>query len=221
MSNNLRVYARACGFIYLLIFLSSFVSVGLAGRLIVAGNAAATADKILASEQLWRAGYSAEIFTMLCDVAIAWLLYVLLAPVNRNLALLSALFRIVYVSAYVPAVVANLMVLPLLHQHLPQAAMLAVRAHDPAWAISLVFFGASLALVGYLIARPPVGVLWLAIAFEITGACYIINSFTIFLSPTVHALIFPWILLPPFAGELGLTFWLLFTRRFNGVACVP
>lgn len=221
MSNNLRVYARACGFIYLLIFLSSFVSVGLAGRLIVAGNAAATADKILASEQLWRAGYSAEIFTMLCDVAIAWLLYVLLAPVNRNLALLSALFRIVYVSAYVPAVVANLMVLPLLHQHLPQAAMLAVRAHDPAWAVSLVFFGASLALVGYLIARAPVGVLWLAIALEITGACYIINSFTIFLSPMVHAVIYPWILLPPFVGELGLTFWLLFTRRFSGVACVP
>lgn len=221
MSNNLRVYARACGFIYLLIFLSSFVSVGLAGRLIVAGNAAATADKILASEQLWRAGYSAEIFTMLCDVAIAWLLYVLLAPVNRNLALLSALFRIVYVSAYVPAVVANLMVLPLLHQHLPQAAMLAVRAHDPAWAVSLVFFGASLALVGYLIARAPIGVLWLAIALEITGACYIINSFTIFLSPMVHAVIYPWILLPPFVGELGLTFWLLFTRRFSGVACVP
>ena len=221
MSNNLRVYARACGFIYLLIFLSSFVSVGLAGRLIVAGNAAATADKILASEQLWRAGYSAEIFTMLCDVAIAWLLYVLLAPVNRNLALLSALFRIVYVGAYVPAVVANLMVLPLLHQHLPQAAMLAVRAHDPAWAVSLVFFGASLALVGYLIARAPIGVLWLAIALEITGACYIINSFTIFLSPMVHAVIYPWILLPPFVGELGLTFWLLFTRRFNGVACVP
>jgi hypothetical protein len=219
-STNLRIYARACGFIYVLIFLAAFVSVGLAGGLVVTGNAGLTAQKILASEQLWRAGYSAEIFTMLCDVAIAWLLYVLLAPVNRNLALLAALFRITYVSAYVPAVVANAMVLPLLHEHLPQAAMLAVRAHDPAWAISLVFFGANLAIAGYLVARPPIGVRWLAVALEITGACYIINSFTIFLSPPLHTLIYPWILLPPFAGEVGLTLWLLFTRRFDGVAAL-
>lgn len=217
MPRDLRAYARTCGIIYLLIFLASFVSVGLAGRLIVTGDAAATASKILASEQLWRAGYSAEIFTMLCDVAIAWLLYILLAPVNRHVALLAAFFRITYVAAYVPAVLANIMVLPLLRQHLPQAAMLAVRAHDPAWAIALVFFGVNLTLVGHLVARAPVGVLWLSIALEITGVCYIINSFTIFLSPPVHALIYPWILLPPFVGEISLTLWLLFTRRFNGV----
>ena len=217
MTQELRVYARTCGFIYVLVFLAAFVSFGLAGRLVVEGNAAATAQKIIASEELWRAGYSAEIFTMLCDVAIAWLLYVLLAPVNRNLALLAAFFRTTYVAAYAPAVLANVMVLPLLHQHLPEAAMLSVRTHDPAFAISLVFFGANLALVGYLIAREPVRVGWLAIALEVAGACYIINSFTIFLAPAVHALIYPWILLPPFVGEVGLTFWLLFTRRFNAV----
>ena len=217
MAREARVYARTCGFIYVLVFLSGFVSFGLAGRLIAAGDAPATAAKILASEQLWRAGYSAEIFTMICDVAIAWLLYVLLAPVNRNLALLAAFFRLMYVAAYVPAVLANVMVLPLLHQHLEKAAMFAVGAHDPAFAISLVFFGANLALVGYLIARPPVGVRWLAVALELAGACYIINSFTIFMAPPVHAFIYPWILLPAFVGELGLTFWLLFTRRFSEV----
>lgn len=216
MAQDLRIYARTCGFIYVSIFLASLVSFGFAGRLIVQDNAAATADRILASEQLWRAGYSAEIFTMLCDVTIAWLLYVLLAPVHRNLALLAALFRVTYVASYVPAVLANVLVLPLLHQHLRQAAMWAVRAHDPAFAISLVFFGANLVLVGYLIARAPVGVRWLAVALEIAGACYIINSFTIFIAPTVHALVYPWILLPPFVGEVGLTLWLLFTRRFDG-----
>lgn len=94
--------------------------------------------------------------------------------------------------------------------------MAAVRAHDPAWAISLVFFGANLALVGYLIARSPVGVRWLAVILEIAGGCYIVNSFTIFIAPPLHALIYPWVLLPPFAGEVGLTLWLVFTRRFNG-----
>lgn len=217
MGQDARLYARTCGFIYVLIFLTAFVSVGFAGRLVVEGDAHATATKILASEQLWRAGYSAEIFTMLCDVAVAWLLYVLLAPVNRSIALLAAFFRLTYVAGYVPAVLANVMVLPLLHQHLEQAAMFAVRAHDPAWSISLVFFGANLALVGYLIARAPIGVRWLAVALEVAGACYIINSFTIWMAPPVHAVIYPWILLPPFVGELSLTFWLLLTRRFTGV----
>lgn len=217
MIQSARPYARACGFIYVLIFMSAFVSFGLAGGLIVSGNASATAAKILASEQLWRAGYAAEIFTMICDVTVAWLLYVLLAPVQRNIALLATFFRLTYVAAYVPAVSAYVMVLPLLRQHLPQAAMFAVRAHDPVFAISLVFFGANLALVGYLIAREPIGVRWLGVALECAGACYIINSFTIFIAPQLHARIFPWILLPPFVAELSLTFWLLFTRRFNTV----
>lgn len=217
MPQEARVYARTCGFIYVLIFLSAFVSVGLAGRLVVEGDAPATASKILASEQIWRAGYAAEILTMLCDVTIAWLLYVLLAQVNRHLALLAAFFRLTYVAGYIPAVLANVMVLPLLHQHLQQAALFAVRTHDPAWSISLVFFGANLVLVGYLIGRAPVDVRWLAVALELAGACYIVNSFTIFIAPAVHALIYPWILLPPFVGEVGLTCWLLFTRRFNGL----
>jgi Domain of unknown function (DUF4386) len=213
-----RLYARVCGVIYALIFLVGFVALFAGARLVVEGNAAATAAKILASEELWRAGFSAEIFTMICDVAVAWLLYMLLAPVNRNLALLAAFFRLTYVAVYGQAVLANLMVLPLLHQHLQDAAMFAIRTHDPAWAISLVFFGANLVLVGYLIARAPIGVLWLSIALGLAGACYIINSFTIFLAPTVHAVIYPWILLPPFVGELSLTFWLLFTRRFDKTA---
>lgn len=66
-------------------------------------------------------------------------------------------------------------------------------------------------------ARPPVGLRWLAVALELAGACYIINSFTIFLAPAVHTFIYPWILLPPFVGELSRTFWLLVTRRLNGV----
>lgn len=218
MAQEARAYARACGFIYLLIFLSAFVSVAFAGRLIVEGDVHASAAKILASERLWRAGYSAEIFTMLCDVAIAWLLYVLLTPVNRNLALLAAFFRVTYVAGYVPAVLANVVVLPLLHQHLQEAAMLAVRTHDLAWSISLVFFGANLALVGYLIGRAPIGVRWLAFALELAGACYIVNSFTRFIAPQAHAFLSPWILIPPFVGELSLTFWLLFTARFNDVA---
>jgi hypothetical protein len=216
MVEQARAYARTCGFIYVLIFVAGlFGEVFVSGRLVVPGDAAATAANVLGSEGLWRAGYAAQVVTMVCDVVVAWLLYVLLAPVQRNLALLAAFFRLTYVAAYVPAMLANAVVLPLAHQSLPQAAFMAVRIHDAAFAVSLVFFGANLALVGYLIGRAPVGVRWLCVALEVAGACYIVNSFAIFIAPHAQAVLFPWILLPPFIAEISLTFWLLFTRRFN------
>lgn len=216
MVDNARLYARICGSIYVLIFVTGLFGIGFVeGRLIVDGNATATAAKIAGSEGLWRAGCFAEAFTMLCDVAVAWLLYVLLLRVNRNLALLAALFRFAYVPIYGVSVLANYAALPLAQNGLAQATMFAIREHNAAFALSLLFFGTHLFIAGYLIARSPISVQWLAVALEIAGIAYVINSTTIFIAPHVHAVLFPWILIPPFIGELGLTFWLLLTHRFD------
>ncbi len=218
MVESARVYARTCGFIYVFIFVAGlFGEVFVDGRLVVEGDAAATAAKIVGSEQLWRAGTFAQSVTLLCDVAVAWLLYILLAPVNRNLALLAALFRLVYVPVYAFAVIAHYAALPLAQNHLPEAAAFALREHNAAWAISLLFFGMNLFLAGYLIARAPIRVQWLGIALEIAGICYVVNTCMILMAPKVHALFFPWILLPPFFGELSLCVWLLVTNRFNAI----
>ena len=212
------VYARVCGVVYAVIFIAAPVGeVWATGQLVVDGNAAATAAKVAASQQLWRAGYSAETLTIVCDVAIAWLLYVLLRPVNRNLALLGAFFRLTYVAAYIPAVLANVVLLPLAQQHLVKGVDFAIHIHNQAFAFSLIFFGINLAIVGYLIGRAPIDVRWLSIVLEVAGACYIINTTGILLYPPLHDAIFPWILLPSFAGEVSLTLWLLFTKRFNGL----
>lgn len=211
-----RTYARTAGALYLAIFVAAlFGEVFVSGALVVDGDAIATAGKIVGSEQLWRLGIGAQAITLVCDVAVAWLLYVLLKPAGKDLALLAAFFRLTYVAVYAPAVVANAAALRLAKAHVSQAATYALHAHDAAFTLSLIFFGIHLALVGYLIARPPIGVQWLAIALEVTGVCYVVNSFLVFVAPSVSAVLFPWILLPPFVGELGLTFWLLFTRRFS------
>jgi len=213
-----RTYARTCGVVYVLIFATAIPGELLVmGRLIVEGNPTATVAKILASQQLWRAGYSAEMLTMIFDVVIAWLLYVLLAPANRKLALLAAFFRLTYVAIYAPAVIANVAALPLAQQHLVTAVDFALHVHNEAFALSLIFFGANLAIAGFLIGCVPIGVRWLSMALEAAGAAYIVNSFALFLAPSVQAVFYPWILLLPFVGEIGLTLWLLFTRRFDGV----
>ena len=212
----MRKYARACGLFYLLIFAAAIPGeILVTGNLVVDGNPSATVARILGSPYLWRAGYSAQMLTMVLDVAIAWLLYVLLAHVNRRIAVLAAFFRLTYVAIYSVAVLANVVALPMAERHLVTAVDFALRVHNEAFALSLIFFGVNLALVGYLIARAPVKVRWLAVALLVSGACYILNSATIFAYPPLHSALFPWILLPPFVGEVGLTLWLLVTKRFD------
>jgi len=63
-------------------------------RLIVHGNAAATASGIPASPGLFRAGFLADSLMVLCDVGLAVLLYVLLKPAGRTLALAALFFRL-------------------------------------------------------------------------------------------------------------------------------
>ena len=64
------------------------------GRFIVSGDAAATAANILAHPALFRAGFATYLVEGICDIALCVLFYVLLEPVNRKLALLSAFFGI-------------------------------------------------------------------------------------------------------------------------------
>jgi hypothetical protein len=94
-------YARIGGLLYLFIIVAAgFGELFVRNRLIVWGDAAATASNILSSETLFRAGLVGEMLTCACDVALALILYVLLRPVSNNLALLAAFFRLTFVGIY-------------------------------------------------------------------------------------------------------------------------
>ena len=49
----------------------------------------------MANERQYRIGIANNIITFAIDVVLIWALYVLLKPVNRNLALLAVFFRLV------------------------------------------------------------------------------------------------------------------------------
>jgi hypothetical protein len=44
---------------------------------------------------------------------------------------------------------------------------------------------------------------------QIAGACYLVNSFSMILSPPLQGILFPTILLPSFVGESAFCLWLL------------
>lgn len=150
-----QTYARVGGTLYLFIIVAAlFGELFVRGRLIVRGDAAATASNILGSETLFRVGLAGEMLTCLCDVALAMILYVLLKPVSRNVALLAAFHRVTFVAVYATSklfLVAAVVVLGGADYlkvfdppQLQALAYLSLRLHGQGYGLSLIFFGGSL-----------------------------------------------------------------------------
>ena len=87
-------YARICGALYLYIIVAGIFAEFVRSRLVVPADAAATASNIMANESLFRIGFSGELLHLAFDVAVAMILYALLRPVDRNVALLAAFMRL-------------------------------------------------------------------------------------------------------------------------------
>jgi hypothetical protein len=86
-----RLKARIAGGLYLSGVLNLFAG-AVISRLVVNGDAAATAYNILAHETSYRLAFAADIITVPCYIAVTALFYDLFKPVNRSLALLAAFF---------------------------------------------------------------------------------------------------------------------------------
>src|SRR3954463_9893578 len=87
-----QFYVRIVGLLYLiLILVGMFAVILVRDKLIVSGDASATANNIIGSQSLWRFGIAADLVMHVLDVPIMLIIYLLLRPVNKNLALLALL----------------------------------------------------------------------------------------------------------------------------------
>ena len=88
-----RKAARVAGVLYLIVIVAGvFAQFFVRSKLIVPGDATATANNILASQMLFRIGFVSDLITFTCFVLLPLALYVLLKPVNKNLASLMVIF---------------------------------------------------------------------------------------------------------------------------------
>jgi len=91
-----QVAARLAGFFYLMVIVAGAIAeIFVRQQLVVANNAPATASNILANEQLFRWGFTADLIAALCVIPLIVLLYELLKVVNRQLALVALFFSLV------------------------------------------------------------------------------------------------------------------------------
>lgn len=215
-----RVLARFGGLLYLTIIVLGFLGEAVVrGRVVVPGNATATAVNLRSMEWLWRLGIAGEVVLLTCATVLALILYVLLRPVNRDLALLVVFFNLVCIAIEgVAAVSLAAALLPLANaayvtafsqEQLNVMAMLSVRSHSAGFGIALIFFGVECVLLVYLIVRSGYMPRVIGVLMPIAGACYVVNSFALLLSPPLASRLFPAILIPSLIAELSLALWLL------------
>jgi hypothetical protein len=211
--------ARTAGAFYLVTVITGlFAEVAVRGNVIVTDDAAATARNILASENLWRLGFAADIVGGAAYVVVTMLLYELLKPVSRSISLLAAFFSLVGIAIGGIAALGHLAPLLLLKDgflssfnttQLQALALLSLKLHARGYWICLVFFGFYEAILGYLIFRSGFLPRLLGVLVSLAGLAFVTNSFALVVAPSVGKALNPSLLLVDSVGEIALTLWLL------------
>jgi hypothetical protein len=171
-----------------------------------------TAGDILASQGLYRAGFAANLVYLLAETVLVIVLYRLFEPVDRDVSLIAAVFRM----ACVVIQAANLLTM--------FAALLAARdggASVPflldlfryGYAIALAFFAICCAATGYLLLRSARVSRALGYLFAVAGLVYMANSFALFLVPGHTRTVTAVLVAPAAVAEIWFTVMLL--RRGN------
>jgi len=215
-----QLYARAIGVLYLIVIVVGFYAYGYVPGKLVSADVAVTANNILAHELLWRTGIVAALIVVVCAVPQLLLEYLLLRPVQRNVALLAVLFNMLSLVIESLSGLGHIAALAMLSGqdslsgvavHRLQAwASLAIDLHDADLNISFLFFGCVCVLEGYLILRSRFLPRFLGVLMTLAGLCYASNSLLVFLdlhAPAASGV--PVLLVPAGLSELILCLWLL------------
>jgi len=110
-----RTAAKIAGFLYVFqMALALFGETYVRGRLIVRGDATQTAQNIIGAERLFRLSIAGDLVVYTTVIVLIWALYVVVRPVDKNLALLAVFFRLVENAVLCVATVNSLVVLRLL-----------------------------------------------------------------------------------------------------------
>ena len=221
IDNSQRVAARIAGWSGLLTFaIVVFGNYVLLNPLFVAGDAAATAQNIVAHQTQLRLTVVCFLTYSLGVVVLLSALYIILKPVNRGLALAGALFRLVFAFLWLLSPLNLLSALRLLsnakylqvfeNDRLQALARSILGAGFDDYYLGLPFFGLAATLCAWLWLKSGYIPRGLAIFGVIASAWCVFCAFVYLIFPTFNKIVNDYIFDTPMAlFELTVSVWLL------------
>jgi hypothetical protein len=214
---SVQTYARIAGVLFLLsIVAGGFGEVYVPSKIIVSADATATAKNINAFDWLFRLGFAVYLVEAVCDIALTLILYVLLRPVRKDLALLAAFFGLVSTALFGVAELFYFAASLILGgagylktfspDQLNTLALLSLKLYAYGGGIFMVFYGVAAVLRGYLIYRSGYLPKVLGMLLVLAGLGFVARNFALVLAPAYASDGF---LLPMFLAAVSLTAWLL------------
>lgn len=212
-----QTYARAAGVLLLLSLIAGgFGEAYVPAKLIVSSDATATAQNIKTFQSLFRMGFAGYLIEAVCDIALSLILYVLLRPVRKNIALLAAFFGLVGTAVFATSELFYLAPSLILGGgdylktfapgQLDTLALLSFKLFTYGSAMFTVFYGVAWVLRGYLMFRSAYLPKFLGILMALGGLAFIVRNFLLTLAPSYAPSILLLLMLP---GGLALPVWLL------------
>ncbi len=210
--------ARMAGVLYLIYIITTMIAQVTRTKLIVFGDAIATAKNILASEWLFRIGFMSDVLAGVLFLLAAWALYGLLKPVNKNIALLFLLLNLGGVAVQCINML-NLFSAVLLSSgadylkvfqadQLQALAMLFLFLYKNGFMIAQLFYGAWVFPLGYLVFKSGFLPKILGIVLMVECFGWLMYPIQFFLFPSYGFISYLSIAVG-FIGEFSLTLWLL------------
>jgi Domain of unknown function (DUF4386) len=222
IDNSQRTAAKIAGIAGLLAFaLVVFGNYVLLEPLVIPHNAADTARNILAHQTQFRVALICFITYGIGAIVLLTALYVILAPVNRGLALAGALFRLVFVMLWLIAPLNSLAALRLLGgisylkvfepDRLQALARVQLAGSFDDYYVGLPFFGLAATICAWLWLKSKYIPRGLSIFGVVASAWCVLCGFIFLIFPNFNKIVNDYIFDSPMAlFELALSFWLLF-----------
>jgi hypothetical protein len=217
--SSIKKQARGAGFLYLLLAIVAPIGlIFVPSQLIVSGDATATADRIVASESLYRIGIASELIASILFVLLAVALYRLLKRVNETHALLMMVLALVsvpiaFLSASYEIIAHSIYNGPGFLSGLDKAQLdslgyMFLRMHTEGKGVEEVFWGLWLLPFGMLVIRSGFIPRFIGVLLLVAGSGYLISFFGPLLLPQYRSLIGQ-VTMVFFFGEFPIVLWLL------------
>ena len=215
IETSVKTYSRAAGIFLVLSMLGGWFGEVQIPSQFMTGDAATTAEMIRLHGDLFRFGFAAYLIEAFSDLVLAWLFYVLLRPVHRDLALLSGFFGVVSMSLFAvtkmfyfsaPLFLKSRYLTAFSAEQIDGLGGAFLSLYGGLSGLFMLFYGTGWIIRGYLTFRSDYLPRFLGILMAVAGLGFFAKNLTKLLAPAYSSDI---LLAPMFLNVVVLAIWML------------